>query len=402
MSKTLQCLMLLVATLTCCPGRAWADEQGFRIDSPQKAIVLLTNGRQLLGDLVSLNATEVRFKLGGRGNPAVYKSSQVKAVQTETDIYLFNADKGIFESAKALQAQSLAKSPDKDHAEPAHERDGPATQTVVAEGVGTSAEEALKDAFRNAVRQVVGAVVDAETLVKNDELISDKVLTYSDGFIKKYDEVTKKEDKGLFRIKITAEVQRRNVIAKLEAAKVAVKSVDGKGLFAEVVTEVEAKKNAEALLTKALDGFPQNCLKVSVAGEPKLVEKAESKATVQVGIQVEVDHDAYKSLAQRLTPLLEKASSEKGDFVVTFRQGEYYRSPALLADGNRLDDYLKAWMPKALDGLQRADCVALAICQHYTKAGDRLAYRYYVLDKSLHGLLCSLHSANGREGFFRD
>ena len=59
-------------------------------------------------------------------------------------------------------------------------------QEVVAEGVGTTADEAIKDAFRNAVRQVVGAVVDAETLVKNDELIDDKVLTYSDGFIKGY------------------------------------------------------------------------------------------------------------------------------------------------------------------------------------------------------------------------
>ena len=35
------------------------------------------------------------------------------------------------------------------------------TQEIIAEGVGANAEEALKDAYRNAVRQVVGAVVDA-------------------------------------------------------------------------------------------------------------------------------------------------------------------------------------------------------------------------------------------------
>ncbi|MEK6238929.1 MAG: SHD1 domain-containing protein, partial [Planctomycetales bacterium] len=56
------------------------------------------------------------------------------------------------------------------------------TQTVLAEGVGTANDAALKDAFRNAVRQVVGTVVDAETLINNDKLIDDKVLTYSDGF----------------------------------------------------------------------------------------------------------------------------------------------------------------------------------------------------------------------------
>jgi hypothetical protein len=37
---------------------------------------------------------------------------------------------------------------------------------VEAEGLGASPDEALKDAFRNAVRQVVGAVVDAETIVR--------------------------------------------------------------------------------------------------------------------------------------------------------------------------------------------------------------------------------------------
>lgn len=53
------------------------------------------------------------------------------------------------------------------------------SEAIVVEGVGMTPDEALKDAFRNAVRQVVGAVVDAETLVKNDEVINDKVLTYS-------------------------------------------------------------------------------------------------------------------------------------------------------------------------------------------------------------------------------
>src|SRR5262245_48720625 len=39
---------------------------------------------------------------------------------------------------------------------------------VVAEGLGRSSDEALKDAFRNSVRQVVGTLLDSETLIKND------------------------------------------------------------------------------------------------------------------------------------------------------------------------------------------------------------------------------------------
>ena len=62
------------------------------------------------------------------------------------------------------------------------------TKEVIAEGVGDSHDNAIKDAFRNAVRQVVGVYVDSETLVKNDKLVDDKILTLSNGFINDYSE----------------------------------------------------------------------------------------------------------------------------------------------------------------------------------------------------------------------
>ncbi len=55
---------------------------------------------------------------------------------------------------------------------------------VVAEGVGLTVDDARKDAFRSAVRQVVGAMIDAETLVKNDQIVADEVLTFSAGMVK--------------------------------------------------------------------------------------------------------------------------------------------------------------------------------------------------------------------------
>lgn len=117
-------------------------------------------------------------------------------------------------------------------------KEQPSTQVVIAEGVGKTPDDALKDAFRDAVRQVVGAVVDAEIRVRNDEVIDDQILTYSDGFIKTYQKVpgSEKRQEGLTRLKIRATVERRSVIAKLTAAKVAVKGLDGENLFAEVTT----------------------------------------------------------------------------------------------------------------------------------------------------------------------
>ena len=57
------------------------------------------------------------------------------------------------------------------------------TISVVATGIGKDRDEALKSALRAAVEQAVGVLVDAETLVTNDKLVTDKILTFSDGFV---------------------------------------------------------------------------------------------------------------------------------------------------------------------------------------------------------------------------
>ena len=51
--------------------------------------------------------------------------------------------------------------------------------STMGNGVGASAEEALKDSFRDAVERVVGVFVDAEAQAENDQLIHDQVLTHS-------------------------------------------------------------------------------------------------------------------------------------------------------------------------------------------------------------------------------
>ena len=59
----------------------------------------------------------------------------------------------------------------------------------VADGVGSTREEAFRDAFRSAVRQAVGAVVEAETVVQDDRVVADRVLDYSGGVVRSYKEL---------------------------------------------------------------------------------------------------------------------------------------------------------------------------------------------------------------------
>jgi len=277
------------------------------------------------------------------------------------------------------------------------------TQEVVGEGVGASADLALKDAFRNAVRQVVGAYVDAETLVKNDELVEDKILTYSNGFIKTFSEIagSKKVQGGIYRVKIKAVVETGSVIAKLKASNISIKEVDGKGLFAEVVSKMDSEKDAAALLKKSFEGFPRSCLKIEVKGEPKLLEKSETKATVLIQIEVSVDPKAYKAFSAKLQSVLEKLVIEKkskGEFLVKSEE-------VILSEGNK---YLKSgdihfkfkeWMPdgslpdmsfNSSRSVSNTKSIILSLCNHSNDKADNLGFAYYFLDKTFKPILVSL------------
>ena len=183
---------------------------------------------------------------------------------------------------------------------------------VVAVGTGLTSKAALEDAFRNAAQQVVGLYVDAETLIKNDELVEDKVLTYSDGFVKKYDEISVRKKDGLVKIKILAKIERRSVIAKLKAANITTRKIDGKGLFAEAVTNMAAKKGATALLKKALADFPTLVTAESVS-EPKFDQET---SEVVIDVLLKVDTKAYTSHQKRLEEVLAKICLDKSSLLI--------------------------------------------------------------------------------------
>jgi hypothetical protein len=109
---------------------------------------------------------------------------------------------------------------------------GPAqapTVDVVTSGVGRNETDATKDALSNAVRQAIGAVLSAETMVKNDQVIRDQILTYSDGFVEKYEMVGKPDTtySGLVSVRIRAQVRRSTLVEKVRAANISVAEVDG-------------------------------------------------------------------------------------------------------------------------------------------------------------------------------
>lgn len=53
-------------------------------------------------------------------------------------------------------------------------------------------ENALNNAFRRAVEQAVGVMVDSDSMVVNAELLNDRIYSKSTGYIKKYNIINEK------------------------------------------------------------------------------------------------------------------------------------------------------------------------------------------------------------------
>ncbi len=124
-------------------------------------------------------------------------------------------------------------------------------QNITVIGYGNSKDEALKSAFQNAVEQEVGVLVDTKTVIRNNKLIKNKILTYSNGFIKDYKEVSSKQQMGFWTVKISAVVEHQKLLSKLKKIKINPRQIKGtKKLYAQVVSQVKTKFDAEDLLKK--------------------------------------------------------------------------------------------------------------------------------------------------------
>lgn len=101
-------------------------------------------------------------------------------------------------------------------------------------------EAALQNAFRRAVEQVVGVAVESKSVVKDSELLNDKIFARSHGFIKTYRILSETVEADAYRIRIFAAVSRYKLEQGLDDAGLLIRKV-GKPRIAVVVLE----KNTE-------------------------------------------------------------------------------------------------------------------------------------------------------------
>lgn len=202
--------------------------------------------------------------------------------------------------------------------------------SVDAVGYGRTTKEAEADALRAAVQKAVGVFVSAETLVKNEDLISDKILTFSNGFVKEYKSETPKKNSqlGLYEVSISAKVFRQKLLAKLDENKISYSvAVSGQNLFAQALTLQNKEEDANKLFDDTVqDLFVRNIDKlfrvrmIDFNGgtdeqfSPEITSLGSNKARIEFFVEVSYDLDYWNNtVVPRWTSVLDQIALSKAE-----------------------------------------------------------------------------------------
>lgn len=88
---------------------------------------------------------------------------------------------------------------------------------AVTGNIAIAREKAIDDALRRAVEQAVGTLISSDTLTNNYQVVHDKILAQTSGYVRKYDIVKEERVGQEFRVTVMADVGRQNLQRSLEA-----------------------------------------------------------------------------------------------------------------------------------------------------------------------------------------
>jgi hypothetical protein len=216
--------------------------------------------------------------------------------------------------------------------------------TILANDLAAARDQAIEDAMRKAVQQALGTYVKSETLVENFQLVDDRILSWSAGYVKKYDilkegkapmdsyEVEMRATVNLSELRnddgaLAALLERENprvmvMIAEqnigetnrfyyfevdLTAAETAIIDVFRNKGF-EVVDQSQAKENQQRdVILSALEGNSKAAAAIAAAQQAELIVTGKAVAKVATGINL----GGMKSCQANITARLISADDAK-------------------------------------------------------------------------------------------
>ena len=187
------------------------------------------------------------------------------------------------------------------------------TKAVVVTGYGVDPDSATQNAWSNAISQVVGTLVDAQTVIENDQLVKDQVLSHSSGFIESFEVLNESVSGGLVTVQIKATVRLTQLQEKLQTVGLVKVEVDGVSLGAQLLTQLDEANDAEAMIREVLVDLTK-LPKTELLGKPK-VEIVDDVPQLRQLTMTYIPPESYQTFEARAHALLSEIAIDVGEGV---------------------------------------------------------------------------------------
>jgi hypothetical protein len=143
------------------------------------------------------------------------------------------------------------------------------SKEIKAKGYGTiygndkaaARDKAIEDAQRKAVEQAMGTMISSESVTKNFQLISDRILSLSSGYIEKYRVISEREIDGEVEVEIAAIVGMSKLNDSVQAIKNLIRRMDRPKIMVLIAEQsIREESRGDAVLSSTSLGVAENVL----------------------------------------------------------------------------------------------------------------------------------------------
>ena len=195
---------------------------------------------------------------------------------------------------------------------------------VVATGFGINPQKAEEQALMAAVRSAIGVYLDAKTIVANEDVIQNRILSLSNGFVKEYAAIKRSgpSPDGLYQVTIVAKIESSQLMSAMKSANIVSGEIQGRNLWAESATKIKGVDDAVRILQATIRESCEQLVQLRFldqegratdAKTPAKTSQNQNEAELTWYVATSVDQDAYlKKFAPLIVRCLQNITGTKG------------------------------------------------------------------------------------------
>lgn len=196
-------------------------------------------------------------------------------------------------------------------------------QRVVVEGIGRDFDSARKDGFSKAIENVVGVLIESESMLQNDRMIIDEISTLSDGFVEHYDIINQSVKNETVHIFMDVIVRRGALVSRFTHDNIQLSNIaQGELLYAKAYTQNKIIDDAGVLISKLFQNNPlfyevELSSSFKIIDLNKLTEKQIkiSKTWAECEVTIQLDNSYYNEVfVPKFDRIFKNISKKKSTF----------------------------------------------------------------------------------------